>query len=145
MYFRRCNVCQEYFLTEVQVLKHQKLTHLALPFKCTHSQCKESFETAELLDAHRKSAHVKVQCSHCPKKVVEHLLNLHVQRAHKKLFQTVCEQCGKIFPDNYARKYHIQMDHDNPGRVQCDMCKGFFKNKYNLQKHIKVVHLEGLY
>lgn len=137
-------MCLEYFLTEAELFKHQKLTHLALPFRCTHPKCTESFETVESLEEHRKNAHVKVQCPHCPKTVVEHLLNSHIQRLHDKTYQTICEQCGKVFLDNFTRKHHIRMDHDKPDRVQCDMCKGFFKDKSNLKKHIRIVHLEGI-
>lgn len=139
----RCEDCSEYFLTDAHLLKHRKLTHLALQFKCTHAQCSESFESIELLEEHKKKDHEKVQCPHCSKKLVKHLLDLHVQRTHNKKFQTICEQCGKVFPDKFACKYHIKMEHENPERVQCDICKGFFKDRYNIQKHIKVVHLEG--
>lgn len=73
--FFRCSVCSEYFLTEAHLLKHQKLTHFALPFKCTHTQCKESFETADLLEEHQKSAHVKVSVIEIINKISNNWIN----------------------------------------------------------------------
>lgn len=119
------------------------MTHLVLPFKCTHIQCSESFENAELLEQHKNSAHVKVECPQCSTKVLRHLLDVHVERMHKNTIQTICEHCGKVFKGNGARLYHIRVYHEQTEPMQCDLCKEWFKNRQTIRNHMKYVHIQG--
>lgn len=122
----RCSTCSEFFLTEKQLRKHQKLTHLLLPFKCNHIKCLESFASIESLEAHKKKVHAKSPCPLCGKQVMTVFMEQHYERMHNKDKQGICDQCGRVFSNNYMLKIHIKSEHDDPERFQCDICKGIF-------------------
>lgn len=123
----RCSTCSEFFLTEKQLKKHQKLTHLLLPFKCNHIKCVESFVSIESLNAHKKKVHAKSPCPLCGKQVMTVFMEQHYERMHNKDKQGICDQCGRVFPNSYMLKIHIKSEHDDPERFHCDICKGIFE------------------
>lgn len=113
----RCEVCDIWLANAHKFYRHNKQFHLVLEFKCTASQCVESYATQSELAEHVK-IHQKHSCSVCRKKVI----NLKHHRCHNsnvKLF--VCEICGHTSTAKDVYNAHYEAKHMNV-TYECDIC-----------------------
>lgn len=68
---------------------------------------------------------------------------MHVRCNHERVFNKVCEICGKDFRTNILYQKHKQIVHMNmpQPKAQCHICTSWVKRE-NLRKHIINLHGE---
>lgn len=123
MFHVRCQVCDQYFLTEAKLERHQKKTHFAFEYRCLHYQCVESFKTAELLEQHKQDVHATTQCPQCGKSIQVTGLSRHMKLIHETDQRIVCYMCGKVSTNKHMFNVHVRTEHETHERLQCDICK----------------------
>lgn len=113
-------------------------------FKCEF--CEKEFKTNESLVAHRfqhTKSHPDIECEQCDKKFYDkRSLKTHIHFSHK-IYEPVCEVCGKSFSSITGLKEHWAKFHDDKEPdILCEHCSEKFKTRKLLNKHVNMKHRE---
>lgn len=107
-------------------------------------QCKYGLQT------HIKNVHEGARdhkCDECDKTFkLSFNLKKHKISAHgegPKVFQVVCDQCGKVCADKVSMRIHIRKDHQKERNYKCSVCGRAFFTKTILRNHERGVHQIG--
>ena len=145
-----CDTCGKEFSRRQHLKSHVNNIHKKQR-KCKY--CEDIFPSSELLKAHMKQAHPKIEpeilqihtCEHCGKqfKRPSHL-KVHIDTIHEGK-RVNCEYCGKSFTQTSGLRSHIRNIHINEGakNYSCEQCGKTYTSKIYLKAHIESIH-EGI-
>ena len=115
---RTCNKCKTIFQSLTELSKHKKLVHKSSKYmkSKTCELCGKSFLRKAYLQHHHN---------------VEHTTDPGGE----------CDQCGKIFPNEYKLAVHIQSSHKER-KFSCQCCSNEFITDSLKQQHVNRKHLK---
>jgi hypothetical protein len=138
--FYRCHTCKQKFDTVLLLRIHQRSEHSST-FKC--KKCREKFEYHAAWKSH-SAACTNYICLVCKVTLKSSsALIYHKRREHPKS-TFYCEQCGKLFREQFVLDRHIAMHHKSSH--DCPLCPEIFANFKEFSIHKRSKHpSEGLY
>lgn len=117
-------------------MRHVKLVHERLPFKCYSLRCLESFATQEEVDAHEAEAHPRMKCPTCNKIILKTHYDTHKKEIHDGERKVVCDICGNLFINMYTLKTHHEREHENT-ELECDICGRKARDMVAMRTHMR--------
>lgn len=146
-----CTVCNEYFPSEKELLKHKaeelsNVIYAKSAYSC--EECPKKFRFQKSFKEHLVNEHSKLASSvacdkctvRCPNKKIleEHILKFHDRDIY------LCPHCNKEF----VRRSHVLRhmaqsgcDGQTVSTYSCEICNATFSRKDNLSVHIRLQHI----
>merc|ERR1712029_183637 len=123
-----------------------------LKFACAFMNCSDygkTWSTKYGVYNHWQNVHIDavedfVQCRHCPKKLVSHvMLNLHMKESHSKLKDQKfsCSICGALRNAAWKLKLHEAI-HQSNKPFSCDYCDYRTNTRGNRNAHVRSMHAD---
>ena len=133
-----CKLCGKRFGKKVELRRHLRLEHTDMKLLCL--RCCEIFESAEALEDHKSSVHLKKihKCELCSKVLsTKGMLEGHYL-IHKGQKPFSCDIC---FPERkFTRKSQLNAHmetHSKVKHLQCEFCGKSFSARYLMINHVK--------
>ncbi|CAG9120089.1 unnamed protein product [Plutella xylostella] len=131
-----CSICAFEHYQAKSVTVHIKRTHDTRVIKC--KKCDAEFVGQRLYRYHKLSAHNKLTCLICFKKLSALSMKRHMLQIHGNVQKVECPVCRKLFPGELRLKNHMEthsqkVDED----AFCAECGIQFRNRNVLKAHLK--------
>jgi len=131
-----CQVCSKVFSTKSSLKTHEVVHTGERPYAC--EQCDKRFIYASNKSIHINQAHNKntnVMCEHCGLKCMSKTaLKVHMV-VHTKDKPYSCLKCNKRFSYHISVKIHDRIVHNKERLFVCAQCGNDFQTKSNLRAH----------
>ncbi len=146
---RKCEICDEDFVTVAQLNKHYIELHPKSKQTRRMQVCKSCFKSYNgeaQLRAHEKGCQTDrktFSCDQCnfstkyKKYLKTHIFKKH-ERTDDKRFE--CDVCGKFYTSEFWMHRHKMRVHEDERRYPCDKCHENFKSKQSLENHLLREH-----
>lgn len=127
-----CHPCNETFITESALQKHNQITHLERKYKC--DECTKTFVALGSLNNHKLQ-----HGNHCLKcfKRFDTTAELKEHRLEHKNDSYICKECGKEFKKKLNLKIHSKV-HTGERPHLCTYCGRAFALLSNLNAHLRI-------
>jgi KRAB domain-containing zinc finger protein len=156
----QCPACHAALVKDIpETINHSCFTDHPLPIRGMKSdgsnvhqcdQCMKTFKSVKGLDYHMKTSHSDERpfaCDKCEFRAKQSgLLQRHIERIHKKLYNHMCNHCGKTFYTAFSLKLHVEKFgmscHKMSSSVHklCDKCDRTFESFRGLRLHQIIKH-----
>ena len=155
-----CGECDDFFFTELELVKHSKLKHEKksqtvksqknLAFKCDY--CDEIFSGSKRIKSHYQNWHphqpiigegyMKFNCSECNDFFfIQDELDCHLNLDHgMKTEKNYCKRCKNPYKDSHKCPRDFRYVQKKPEKVPCPQCNVLFSSITNMRSHVKSVH-----
>ena len=110
-------------------------------FKC--EMCSNYYGSLNILKAHIKIVHNKLNVCHCPicskQLTTKKNLKVHIKNVHgRENFK--CGSCNRCFTSELILRKHRTTAHSNQTEIKCKICNFNYTCRKTLNAHIKQVH-----
>lgn len=133
-----CLQCTHKFHRKNDLLVHEYEYHSNVRYICY--VCKDCFDDSASLITHVVQDHddeySDTQCKFCGKSFeVARAVRNHIIKTHIGVNNSVCDVCGKKYPDAFKLKLHMQ-SHTGKKTEMCPVCGKGFSRRSNLKAHM---------
>jgi len=134
----QCNLCEKLLRDEHTLKCHIKAVHGCKTYSCPYEDCKKSFSSVGILNAHLKThSDIKMyKCDVCGSRYKDkgyYVKHLNSHHNSKKPFE--CEICGKSYLQRSHLKDHLSL-HTGEKRYKCEVCDKSFRQSNPYREHI---------
>ena len=111
---------------------HKRIIHEKRYYNC--DQCDLSFRLPSILKNHVEKIHEeKFKCKFCNRNLQnENLLEFHIKSKHTKIYDVICDVCGKEFTNKPTLIRHKKAHHEGIN-VKCELCEKNYASEYLLK------------
>lgn len=139
----RCFQCWRCFKRDNELINHLVTEHKNFsPYKCLH--CRESFETNEEFEFHKKLPHYleTFTCRECNQKFIEYKsYDYHYPHQKPKLpYRYVCKICQKDFKTKSTLRCHKKSHGER--NFKCHLCPKAYHMQSELTRHLMIHQMQ---